>query len=103
MEEIVIGDMTIFPSERRVELEGKDIRLTEQEWQILEILGLCAGSMVTRRMLLAVLHPRVRFKPALQSVDVAVHKARKKLKEASGGKNYIECVTGEGYVLRTPA
>jgi hypothetical protein len=34
--------------------------------------------------------------------DVFVCKLRKKLANASGGKNYIETMWGRGYVLREP-
>ena len=39
--------------------------------------------------------------PELKIIDVFVCKLRKKLAEASGGKNYIETVWGRGYMLRT--
>jgi two-component system cell cycle response regulator CtrA len=38
--------------------------------------------------------------PELKIIDVFMCKLRKKLANASGGKNYIETVWGRGYVLR---
>ena len=38
--------------------------------------------------------------PELKIIDVFVCKLRRKLYEASGGKNYIETVWGRGYMLR---
>jgi two-component system cell cycle response regulator CtrA len=40
--------------------------------------------------------------PELKIIDVFICKLRKKLAEASGGKNYIETVWGRGYLLRAP-
>jgi two-component system cell cycle response regulator CtrA len=38
----------------------------------------------------------------LKIIDVFICKLRKKLANASQGKNYIETVWGRGYVLREP-
>jgi hypothetical protein len=40
--------------------------------------------------------------PEQKIIDVFICKLRKKLAEASGGKNYIETVWGRGYALREP-
>jgi two-component system cell cycle response regulator CtrA len=40
--------------------------------------------------------------PELKIIDVFMCKLRKKLANASGGKNYIETVWGRGYVMRQP-
>jgi len=40
--------------------------------------------------------------PELKIIDVFICKLRKKLANASAGKNYIETVWGRGYVLREP-
>jgi two-component system cell cycle response regulator CtrA len=40
--------------------------------------------------------------PELKIIDVFMCKLRKKLANASGGKNYIETVWGRGYMLRQP-
>ncbi len=42
-----------------------------------------------------------RDEPETKIIDVFVCKLRKKLAQASGGKNYIETVWGRGYMLRT--
>jgi two-component system cell cycle response regulator CtrA len=40
--------------------------------------------------------------PTIKIIDVFICKLRKKLAEASNGKDYIETVWGRGYVLREP-
>jgi two-component system cell cycle response regulator CtrA len=41
--------------------------------------------------------------PEVKIIDVFMCKLRKKLANASGGKNYIETVWGRGYVLQPPS
>ena len=40
--------------------------------------------------------------PELKIIDVFICKLRKKLANASGGRDYIETVWGRGYMLREP-
>jgi two-component system, cell cycle response regulator CtrA len=40
--------------------------------------------------------------PDMKIIDVFICKLRKKLANASGGKDYIETVWGRGYVIREP-
>jgi two-component system, cell cycle response regulator CtrA len=40
--------------------------------------------------------------PEVKIIDVFICKLRKKLANASMGKNYIETIWGRGYVLREP-
>ena len=40
--------------------------------------------------------------PDQKIIDVFICKLRKKLMQASGGKDYIETIWGRGYVLRDP-
>ena len=41
--------------------------------------------------------------PEMKIIDVFICKLRKKLANASGGKDYIETVWGRGYVMREQA
>ena len=41
--------------------------------------------------------------PEAKIVDVFICKLRRKLSDASGGKDYIETVWGRGYTLREPS
>jgi len=38
----------------------------------------------------------------MKIIDVFICKLRKKLANASGGKNFIETIWGRGYVIREP-
>lgn len=84
--------------ERRVCVEGVEVRLTPAEWDILEQLLLRAEHVVQREALLeAVWGPD----PDLSSnaLDVHIGHLRKKLGDA-GRDDAIETFRGQGYMLR---
>ena len=68
---------------------------------MLELLSLRKGMTLTKEMFLNHLYGRID-EPEMKIIDVFMCKLRKKLANASGGKNYIETVWGRGYVLRHP-
>ena len=57
---------------------------------------------MTKEMLLTGLYGGMD-EPEIKIIDVFVCKLRKKLADASGGKEYIETIWGRGYLLRQPA
>jgi len=69
---------------------------------MLELLSLRKGTTLTKEMFLNHLYGGMD-EPELKIIDVFICKLRKKLANASSGKNYIETVWGRGYVLREPA
>ena len=78
------------------------MHLTGKEYQILEILALRKGTTLSKEMLLNHLYGGMD-EPELKIIDVFICKLRKKLANASGGRDYIETVWGRGYILREPA
>ena len=68
----------------------------------MELLSLRRGVTQTKEMLLTHLYGGPD-EPANKIIDVFICKLRKKLANASGGKNYIETIWGRGYVVRDPA
>jgi two-component system, cell cycle response regulator CtrA len=77
------------------------VHLTGKEYQMLELLSLRRGTTLTKEMFLNHLYGGMD-EPELKIIDVFICKLRKKLANASDGKNYIETVWGRGYVLREP-
>ena len=96
------GDLIINLDSKMVEINGARVRLTGKEYQILELLSLRKGMTLTKEMFLNHLYGGMD-EPEVKIIDVFMCKLRKKLTNASGGKNYIETVWGRGYVLRHPA
>jgi two-component system cell cycle response regulator CtrA len=98
---ITTGDLVVNLDQKTVEVAGTRVHLTSKEYQILELLSLRKSETVTKEMFLNHLYGGMD-EPELKIIDVFIRKLRKKLADASQGKNYIETVWGRGYVLREP-
>ncbi len=99
---IECGDLVVNLDTKMVEINGARVHLTGKEYQILELLALRKGMTLTKDMILNHLYGGME-EPEVKIIDVFICKLRKKLANASFGKNYIETVWGRGYVLRHPA
>ena len=96
------GDLVVNLDKKQVEIAGARVNLTGKEYQMVELLALRMGSTLTKEMFLNQLYGGMD-EPEVKIIDVFICKLRKKLANASQGKNYIETVWGRGYVLREPA
>jgi two-component system cell cycle response regulator CtrA len=99
---IKTGKLSVNLDTRVVEVESQPLHLTGKEYGILELLSLRKGTTLTKEMFLNHLYGGMD-EPELKIIDVFICKLRKKLANASQGKNYIETVWGRGYVLRDPS
>jgi two-component system, cell cycle response regulator CtrA len=98
---IHIGDIVVNLDSKTIEVSGQPVRLTGKEYGVLELLSMRKGATLTKEVLLNRLYDE-RDEPGQKIIDVFVCKLRKKLANASNGKNYIETIRGNGYVLREP-
>src|SRR2546429_3977727 len=98
---IQTADLVVNLDTKTVEVNGARVHLTGKEYQMLELLSLRKGTTLTKEMFLNHLYGGMD-EPELKIIDVFICKLRKKLANASNGKNYIETVWGRGYVLREP-
>jgi two-component system cell cycle response regulator CtrA len=98
---ITTGKLTVNLDAKTVEVDGSRVHLTGKEYQMLELLSLRKGTTLTKEMFLNHLYGGMD-EPELKIIDVFTCKLRKKLANASNGKNYIETVWGRGYVLCEP-
>jgi two-component system cell cycle response regulator CtrA len=99
---ITTGDLVVNLDEKTTLIAGHRVHLTGKEYQILELLALRKGTTLTKEMFLNHLYGGMD-EPELKIIDVFICKLRRKLANASGGKNYIETVWGRGYALREGA
>ena len=99
---IQTGDLLVNLDTKTVEVSGVRVHLTVKEYEMLELLSLRKGTTLTKEMFFNHLYGGMD-EPGLKIVDVFMCKLRKRLANASGGKNYIETVWGRGYVLREPS
>jgi two-component system, cell cycle response regulator CtrA len=93
------GDLTVKTESSRRKSQGGRCR-SPKEYAMLELLALRQGHTMTKEMFLNQLYGGMD-EPEQKIIDVFICKLRKKLAEASGGKNYIE-TGGRGYALREP-
>jgi len=96
---ISTDDLCINLDTKMVEINGARVHLTGKEYQMLELLALRKGTTLNKEMFLSHLYGGMD-EPEMKIIDVFVCKLRKKLANASGGKDYIETVWGRGYVMR---
>jgi two-component system, cell cycle response regulator CtrA len=96
---IQAGDLVVNLDTKTVEVNGQFLYLTRNEYRIMELLSLRKGMTLGKEMFMNHLYGG-RDEPEEKIIDVFICKLRKKLANASGGKNYIETVRGRGYALR---
>ena len=95
------GDLTLKLDQKRAEMGRRDLGLTTKEYQMLELLGMRQGTPITKDMFLGHLYGGMD-EPDQKIIDVFICKLRKKLMQASGGRDYIDTIWGRGYALRDP-
>jgi len=98
---IQTGDLVVNLDTKSVEVNGARVHLTGKEYQMLELLALRKGMTLTKDMFLTSLYGGMN-EPEGKIIDVFMCNLRKKLANASGGKDYVETVWGRGHVLREP-
>jgi two-component system cell cycle response regulator CtrA len=99
---IQTGDLVVNLDAKTVEMSCARVHLTGKEYQMLELLSLRKGTTVTKEVFLNNMYGGMD-EPEPKIIDVFICKLRKKLANASDGKDYIETVWGRGYMLRDPS
>src|SRR6476620_3413279 len=99
---IQTGDLVDNLDSKTVEVNSARVHMTAKEYQMLELLALRKGTTLTKESFLNHLYGGMN-EPDMKIIDVFICKLRKKLANASGGKDYIETVWGRGYVIREPS
>ena len=82
---ITTGDLVVNLDTKTVEVGGARVHLTGKEYQMLELLSLRKGTTLTKEMFLNHLYGGMD-EPELKIIDVFICKLRKKLANASQGK-----------------
>ena len=100
--EITTGDLVLNLDRRTVTIGGLPIHISGKEYQMLELLALRKGSTLNKEMFLNQLYGGMD-EPEAKIIDVFICKLRKKLANASNGRDYIETVWGRGYRLHDPS
>ncbi len=93
------GGLSIDLVKRIVKVDGREIKLSPKEYDILRVLAQHAGKVLTHQFLL-----KQVWGPAadVQYLRVYVRQLRQKVEQISDQPHYITTETGVGYRLREP-
>jgi len=94
------GRLAVDQVQRLIRIDSHPIGITEMEYRVLELLAFARNNVVTRAMLLKHLYRRSDDQPQPKIIDVFISKLRKKLRNASGGAEFIETIPQRGWILR---
>ena len=98
-EQLTVADLSLDPHARRVMRSGRLVELTKTEFDLLELLMVNAGAVLTRE----VIYDRIwgyDFETTSRSLDVYISYLRRKT-EAGGEPRLIQTVRGVGFSLRS--
>lgn len=96
--ELSVGDLTLDRLKREVRRGQRQIELQPREFQLLELLLLNAGRIVTRTMMLEIVWD-LHFDPGTNIVETHISRIRAKIDD-DGDDSLIQTVRGAGYVIR---
>ena len=96
--QICVGELAMWPEQRRAEWAGRSLELTSTEFNLLELLARQAGQPVSKTDLSeqALGRPLTRFD---RSIDVHMSSIRHKLGPLPDGRSCIQTVYRKGYQL----
>jgi two-component system response regulator RstA len=96
--EIVLGGLRISVASQEVWLDGKNIQLTTQEFELLHMLARHAGTILSRDDIFHRLRG-IDYDGLDRSIDGRISKLRRKLGDSATAPSRIKTVWGKGYLL----
>ncbi|HEY1152174.1 MAG TPA: response regulator transcription factor [Pseudoduganella sp.] len=95
---LVVGQLTMWPEQRRAAWAGKTLELTSTEFNLLEVLARNAGKPVSKNILSeqGLGRPMARFD---RNIDVHLSSLRHKLGTIADGRSCLQTVYRMGYQL----
>ena len=99
-EPFVLEELTIRYDQRRVAVAGRSVQLTPTEYELLRVLSVNAGRVLTHESLLRQAWPRGdRRPPDPKLVRAVVKRLRRKLGDEAANPAYIRNERGVGYFM----
>ena len=97
--QVNLGGLLLDLTQRRAQLDGKELPLTPREFALLQTLALKGGQVVSREVLLGRL---TDFDQDMSdnAMDILIHRVRKKLE---GSTASLRTLRGFGYLLESAA
>lgn len=96
--EIVLGGLRISEAAQEVWLDGSNIPLTTQEFELLHLLARSAGTTLSREDIFRQLRG-IDYDGLDRSIDGRISKLRRKLNDSATTPARIKTVWGKGYLL----
>ncbi len=96
-----VGGLVVDPVSREASVDGRPLRLSPKEFDLLAYLAGRAGEVVTKREILAEVW-REPYGGSEKTVDVHLSWLRRKLGESAADSRYLHTVFGVGVKLTEP-
>lgn len=96
--DIVLGELRISDASQQVWLDGKQIDLTTQEFELLCLLARNAGKVLSRKAIFRSMRG-IEYDGLDRSIDGRISKLRRKLGDSATRPARIKTVWGKGYLL----
>lgn len=96
--EIVLGGLRISEAAQEAWLDGSNIQLTTQEFELLHLLARHAGTILSREDIFRQLRG-IDYDGLDRSIDGRISKLRRKLDDSAATPARIKTVWGKGYLL----
>jgi DNA-binding response OmpR family regulator len=100
-ERLVVGPIVLDRAQREVTFEGRPVRLTFSEFELLDALMTDPGRLLNRQELLRAIWGDSAYRDP-RAIDVHIRHLREKLEPEPDKPRYILTVRGAGYRLRGP-
>ncbi|NKC29491.1 winged helix-turn-helix domain-containing protein [Falsiroseomonas selenitidurans] len=97
---ISIGNVTLNQARMVITVDGRELRITRREYDVMEMLFLRRGNLVTKADFLSRLYGTEEG-PDSRTLDVFICKVRRKL-AAAGAAEFIRTAWGRGYMAEEP-
>lgn len=98
-EYLVFGDLTIFLDKHEVHKKGEKVDLTLKEFELLRLLIMNKGKVLTRDFLLDKVWG-YEYYGETRTVDVHIRHLRQKIEDDDSNPRYVETVRGIGYKFK---
>lgn len=99
--QVVCGNVVLDQARQLVSVDGRPVRITRREFDVLETLMLRRGVLLTKEHFMSRLYG-AEDGPDQRILDVFVCKLRRKL-AAAGAAEIVRTVWGRGYVVEEPS
>jgi DNA-binding response OmpR family regulator len=98
LEPVLLGEVEVRPDQYQAFVNGDSLRLTRREYQLIELMSRAGPEVLAREQIYECLWGYEMARND-RSVDVFVHKLRRKLERASPDWRYLHTHFGIGYRL----